>query len=802
MNRTSRLISLGTVVAFGLIAFLSQHLHAGDTPVTSEAKIKNVLFIVSDDLKASVLGCYGDKVCKTPNIDKLADEGMIFNRAYCQGVSCAPSRRSFMFGRYQEATGVNLGEHFKNNGWYTARVGKIYHMRVPGDIIAGTDGQDVISSWTERFNSPGREAHTPGKYACLNLNIFTDELEGRESTGMPNRMFVSVAYNGDGSDQPDYKTATKTIELLRKHKDGPFFIAAGLVRPHYPNVAPEQYFEPYRWQDMELPEQVSNDIDDIPRAGRPGIMNSNNRIGKYPDNQKRMWAAYYATVTFMDEQVGRIINELERLGLRDTTAIVFTSDHGYHLGEHTFWQKANLHEEVVRVPLIVSVPGMKPGKTDAITELVDIYPTLAELAGLSVPEEVQGESFVPVLNNPAATVKTGALSFFRGIALREEDYAYMRYNDGTEELYDMAADPLQFTNQAANPEYSQALKRMQKRLDARIKKDGIKSRSIVTNAVSQESNRNHGLVGLRPLPRNAQDLTSDHGGSWSGLPTFEEQKSNYPFVAEHLDVVKGWLDGDFKTKRVFFEYYWGLSEDRDDLDPEKNFLVKQIRQWESQGGVVEHILICREYRLAIHRGHPDAKPGPFEEDTRILSAKDVDDIRTLFGNAHEKGLLEHDDYKLIQMVEEPSFFAENREAQAVIAKMEGIAYEAHQFNRHWPLETGWSKPEKVVRGAKWTLAQDKEYIFYYGPVIWKSKQYYEFIERDWLYKYWKAGLPKHHPRMHYYLNTFPHAHGRGRPVGPESDPHSILGLTKWLIQKIKMRPQEKREVDKELKATR
>ena len=310
----------------------------------------------------------------------------------------------------------------------------------------------------------------------------------------------------------------------------------------------------------------------------------------------------------------------------------------------------------------------------------------------------------------------------------------------------------------------------------------------VVRAAQTASARSSGYVGLRPLPRYAKDLKSDHGGSWAGLPTFDEQKGEYPFVAEHLDVVKGWLDGDFKTKRVFFEHYWGLSQARDDLDPNKNLLTKVIRQWESKGGIVEHILICREYRLAINRGHKDAKPGPFREDTRILFAKDVDDIRALFRKAHEKGLVKHDNYKLIQMVEHPSFFAQDPGAQAIIEKMEGIAYEAHQFNRHWPLETGWSKPEAVVGGAKWTLDQGKEFIFYYGPVIWKSEQYSEFIEREWLYKYWEAGLPKHHPRMHYYLNTFPHAHGRGRPIGPESNPHSVLGLTKWLIQEIKVQP--------------
>ena len=223
-----------------------------------ESNKTNILFIIADDLKASVLGTYGDKVCKTPNIDKLAEQSLVFDRAYCQGVVCGPSRTSFMHSRYRGSMGTNLAEHFKNNGWYTARVGKIYHMRVPYDIINGTDGQDIASSWTERFNSSGQEAHTPGDYACLNLNIFTDKLEHRESTKMPNRMFVSVSYEGDGSDQPDYKSASKTIELLNKHKDKPFFIATGLVRPHYPNVAPKQYFDNYPWADIDLPEVYKN----------------------------------------------------------------------------------------------------------------------------------------------------------------------------------------------------------------------------------------------------------------------------------------------------------------------------------------------------------------------------------------------------------------------------------------------------------------------------------------------------------------------------------------------------------------
>lgn len=319
---------------------------------------------------------------------------------------------------------------------------------------------------------------------------------------------------------------------------------------------------------------------------------------------------------------------------------------------------------------------------------------------------------------------------------------------------------------------------------------------MTAGAQDDADTNGHGLVGLRPLSRDERDHRANHGGSWAGTPTYAEQKGNYPFVAEHLDTLKGWMEGDFKTKRMFFEHYWGLNEKFDDLDPEKNQLVKKIRTCEKQGGTLEHILIAREYRLAIHRGHKDAKPGPFKEDTRILYEKDIDDIRAMFKKAHKRGILEHDNYKLIQMVEHPSFFAEDKRFQPIMDKCDGIAYECHQFNRHWPLETGWSKPDKVIKGAKWTLAQGKEYIFYYGPIIWKSKQYYEFIERDWLYKYWKAGLPKHHPKMHYYLNIFPHGSGRMRPVGPESDPHSKLGFTKWLIQEIKIDLQQKEKANK------
>lgn len=449
--------------------FLMPCATANDT-----AEIRNVLLLVSDDLRASALGCYGDGICQTPNIDRLAERGVLFERAYCQGTVCAPSRRSFMYSRYLERGKQTLGEHLQMHDFYSARVGKIFHMRVPGDIIAGTNGADVAACWTERFNSQGNEAHTPGDYACLNLNVFTDALEGRQSTKMPHRMFVSVEYDGDGSDQPDHKTAARTIELLQKHRDKRFFLAAGFVRPHYPMVAPRRYFAPYPFQQMLLPPQVAGDLDDIPRLGRARSLSAKNGIGRYPDNQKRMWSAYYAAVTFMDEQVGRIMDELERLGLFDSTVVIFTSDHGYHLGDHTFWLKANVHEQVARVPLIIAAPGIRSARTAAITELVDLYPTVCEMTSVPIPDDLHGRSLLPVLKDPESLGKAGALSFRSGASWRTRDWAYMRYRDGSEELYDMRSDTDQLTNLAANEDYAAVRQQRSTELDQRLSEFDLK----------------------------------------------------------------------------------------------------------------------------------------------------------------------------------------------------------------------------------------------------------------------------------------------------------------------------------------
>lgn len=445
----------------------------------AKPKIQNVVLIISDDLKASVLGCYGDLVCQTPNIDSLARSGTVFRRAYCQGTWCAPSRQSFMHSRYQSGGKKNLGENFQDQGYYSARVGKIYHMRVPGDIIAGTNGLDVKSTWTDRYNSAGQEAHTPGDYSCLNLNVFTDELANRQSTKMPHRPFVTVMLDGDGADQPDAKSAAKAIEIIKDKSasNTPFFLAVGLVRPHYPMVAPKKYFDLYPWQNIEPPLQSPNDLTDIPQIGRAKSTSLKSGIAEFPDNQKRMWAGYYASVSFMDDQVGKIISEINRLGIRESTAIVFTSDHGYHLGEHNFWLKSNLHEEVTRVPLIIDAPGYKPAVTSSPVELVDLYPTLSSLVSIKSPSYVQGLDLTPILKDPNYRVRETAITINNGFALRGDQWSYIRYTDGSEEFYDMNSDPNQFQNIVNTPEATSRIAEARAALDTRIQRSKLTLKS-------------------------------------------------------------------------------------------------------------------------------------------------------------------------------------------------------------------------------------------------------------------------------------------------------------------------------------
>ena len=449
-------------------------------PLTIHAR-PNVLFIISDDLTATALSCYGNTICRTPNIDRIASRGVRFSRAYCNGTYCGPSRASFLSGYYPHATGVlgytsprpAIGDRatwpqlFKNAGYYTARVSKVYHMGIPGDIETGGDGADDPISWTERFNSPGPEWKAPGDGETLENNP-----DGKKPV-MGGNTFVVVEADGDDDAHSDGKTDNKAVELIQKHAREPFFLAVGFVRPHVPFVAPRKYFEPFKPYDkLPLPPKIPGDWDDIPKAGINYKTSENMKMDIR--RQKKAVGGYYACVAYMDAMVGRVLDALEKSGAADNTIVIFTGDNGYHLGEHDFWAKVSLHDESALVPLIISAPGIKPGVSHSLAELIDLYPTVASLCGLSRSPHLQGLDLTPILRDPARKVRDAAFSVApmrKGFLLRDDQWCYIQYGEDAKqgiELYDLAKDPHHYTNLALKPEFAPVVESFKSKLAARL----------------------------------------------------------------------------------------------------------------------------------------------------------------------------------------------------------------------------------------------------------------------------------------------------------------------------------------------
>lgn len=450
----------------------------------------NVLFIISDDLTANALSCYGNTVCRTPNIDAIAARGTRFTRAFCQATYCGPSRASLLTGYYPHATGVlgyksprpQIGDratwpqHFKNNGYYSARVSKIYHMGVPGGVELSNkrdpgddfyNGADDAASWTERFNSPGPEWKAPGDGETLEGNP-----DGKKPV-VGGNTFVVVEADGDDMVHSDGKTAAKAVELIQQHKDKPFWLGVGFVRPHVPFVAPKSYYPPFLpYSKMVLPPKIAGDWDDIPKAGINYKTSKNMKMDIR--RQKKAMGGYYASVSFMDAQVGKVMTALKQAGITDKTIVIFTSDHGYHLGEHDFWAKVSLRDESSGVPLIVSVPGKKPAVCHSLVELLDLYPTISKLCGLDVPERIQGTDISKLLDDPVARAHDAVFSVApsrKGFLLREDQWAYIQYREDASagiELFDMEKDPQQYTNLAEKSEYADVVARFQKILAAKL----------------------------------------------------------------------------------------------------------------------------------------------------------------------------------------------------------------------------------------------------------------------------------------------------------------------------------------------
>ncbi len=447
-------------------------------PLLGSAKPErmNVLFMIADDLNTSVSG-YGHPDCKTPNLDRLAARGVVFENMHCQFPLCGPSRASLMTGRYpydidiltlstsdelrkRNPGLVTLSQLFKNEGYVAGRVSKIYHMGIPKDIQNGTAGADDPESWDSVVNIKSPELDSPGQKVLLSP-------KNKRTQG-----FWSIRSEGGDLAQVDGMAAEAALAFLDQHQKEPFFLALGFVRPHVPLVAPKKYYDAFDPAKMTLPQVPADDLDDIPAVVRN--YKTTATYGMDEQQHREIMQAYYASILYVDTQVGRVLDKLDELGLADNTVIVFTSDHGYLLGEHFKWQKCHLFDEATRVPFIVSVPWMKETqgqKSAKITELIDLYPTLAELAGLECPDAVAGTSLLPLLRDPDSKdwKKTAAFTLTTiggGESVRTEKWRYSRYpKGGGEELYDCQNDPSQFTNLADDPAYTETVKKLGGMLD-------------------------------------------------------------------------------------------------------------------------------------------------------------------------------------------------------------------------------------------------------------------------------------------------------------------------------------------------
>lgn len=444
---------------------------------TIAAKTPNVLFLMSDDLNTALSG-FGHPQCKTPELDKLAGRGLRFENMHCQYPVCGASRASLMSGLYPYANGtlgnagtlrgnmpdvVTMSQLFRKNGYHVGRVSKIYHMGIPPEILAGTATRDDPHSWDEVVNIKAPEQNAPG------------EKTNWSPKNKSSQSFTGVVAEGDDLAHADGMAASHAIDFLKRHKDKPFFLACGFVRPHVPLVAPAKYFDRYDRDAMIAPVVPENDLEDVPEIIRNYKRNSTS-YGVTPELHKGLLEAYYASVSYMDAQVGRVLDALEQLGLADNTIVVFTSDHGYLLGEHDKFQKQHLFEESTRVPFIVRVPWINKhrGKaTKHITELIDLYPTLADLSGLKAPKNLQGTSMVPLLKNPSSDDWKKDLAFTisrnGGESIRTHDWRFTQWGFGAKgmELYDRRKDPGEFTNLAENPGYDKQLEKLKAQLETK-----------------------------------------------------------------------------------------------------------------------------------------------------------------------------------------------------------------------------------------------------------------------------------------------------------------------------------------------
>ena len=438
----------------------------------------NVLLICVDDLKP-LLGCYGDKTVKSPNLDRLAARGVIFDRAYCNQAVCSPSRNSLMTGLRPTTLGiydlgtnfrkaapdaVTLSQHFIANGWRAEAMGKIFH-------VGHGNGEDAASWSVPHWQAKSIAYMLPESSAKDGLTREEAYFANKSPENLPRGAAYEAADVPDES-YPDGKLATEAIARLRAAKERtgtPFFIAVGFLKPHLPFCAPKKYWDLYDRASFPLPERRT------PPDGAPkyapqfgGELRQYKDIpesGVLPDDlQRTLIHGYHAAISYMDAQLGKVLDALDETGLAEKTIIVLWGDHGWHLGDHSFWCKHTNYEQATRIPLIVAGPGIAKGRAAGLAETVDLYPTLAELAGLPAPARTDGRSFAATLRAPATGGKEFIMHCYPrggrlGRAIRTAQHRLVEWkapgasaDTADIELYDYTADPLETKNIAAeNP---------------------------------------------------------------------------------------------------------------------------------------------------------------------------------------------------------------------------------------------------------------------------------------------------------------------------------------------------------------
>ena len=452
----------------------------------------NVLFIAVDDLRPE-LGCYGHPVAKSPNIDRLARAGTLFNRAYCQQAVCNPSRASLMTGlrpdtlrvydlpthfRDRKPDAVTIAQHFKNHGYYTEGIGKIFHT--------GHGNRDDKLSWSVMRNHRRAPRFGPEGQRIVAQQRTDLKKSGKESSRAAGPPWEAPDVDDDAL--ADGSIAAGAIDILRQVRDKPFFLAVGFLNPHLPFVAPKKYWDLYSQKDIRLADNP------YPPKGAPSYATHDSGElraywgippkGPLSDEQARkMVHGYWAATSYTDACVGRLLDELDRLGLRDKTVVILWGDHGWFLGEHGMWCKHANYEDAARAPLIISVPGQKrPGvKSDGLVEFVDIFPSLADICELPQPKGLEGLSFKPLLDVPDRPWKTAAFNLYprnipgqgsgMGRSIRTDRYRLVEWTvtgaDFREyELYDHQTDPDENVNLAKLPEYRGLVQELANRLHA------------------------------------------------------------------------------------------------------------------------------------------------------------------------------------------------------------------------------------------------------------------------------------------------------------------------------------------------